>query len=389
MKTLISTLFIVMYLLGVSQNKITQKKYNGNLDMMNYISLNEDEKDILYEILLVKEDLEKTEQELTASERKINELNRIVTLSKEFKDIHSKANRKNNKLRERTVFLKSDIQEFQSINNKLIYNIYEQKLNNKSFLQHSKNVKTVRSYVKKAKHSYKIAEKYDQKIDNINNDNEYIKTLEKANEAYKQAILNQRYAIALCSNLDLAFVDANTPKTPNDNLAQNNPPKTVVKKNSVKSEVKAKKATPNDTPEKIAKETLATNSVKTEVENADKITNTTQNHCPKITDENIVFRIQIGAFINDVDKNKLNGLTPLFIDNSDKIFNKVLVGEHRSYRSAIRALRIIQQTTEYKDAFLVAYCSGKRKPVKKVMEENINEEERMAYISYRNNILQN
>jgi len=380
MKKLISLLFVVLCLQGISQNNTSQKKYLGNLDMMKFIPLNEDEKDILYEIRLVNEDLEKSKTELSLSERKIIELEHISELSSDFKDIRSKANRKNNKLKNRTVFLKSDIQEFESINNKLIYNIYEHKLSNKAFLQHSQNVKTVRGYIKKAKHSYKIAEKYDLRIDTTSSDLEYIKALAKVNKAYDEAILNQRYAIALCSNLDLAVIDASTPKEENKKL--------LADKNASKKErKKAKKISKKEDNKSITNNYLASTEENTNPIIKSTSNNTTENHCKKITDENIVFRIQVGAFINEVKKEKLNGLSPIFIDNSDPIFNKVLIGEHHSYRSAIRALRIIQQTTEYKDAFLVAYCSGKRKPVKKVMEENINEEERMAYISYKNEVL--
>ncbi len=386
MKTLITILIASMFLQVLGQSDISTKKYDGNLDMMKYIHLNLDEKDILYEIRLINQDIKNSKEELAYSKNKIIELNHISSLSKDFKDIHSKANRKNSRLKTRSIFLKSDIEEFLSINNNLIYNIYEQELRAKSFLQKSKNIKTVRSYIKNANKSYKIAEKHSKKADNNCSSNEdYINSLAKANKAYNNAIKNQRYAIALCSNIDIAIIDANTPNQKNINLAQNNSKAAPINNavNQKEENIEAITSAPKYTNSRS--EELTASILSTGTSNTGKTNNGTETYCAKIIDKDIIFRIQIGAFINVVNKEQLNNLAPLFIDKSDQTFNKVLVGEHRSYRSAIKALRIIQQTTEYKDAFLVAYCSGKREPVKRIMGNGINEQERIAYINYKNN----
>jgi len=270
--------------------------------------------------------------------------------------------------------LVSDIEEFLSINKKLIYNIYSEKLNDKMFLQKSKDVNTVRDYIRNAEEYYTQAESYMSNIDTTNSDEKFVRSMRSANLAYNQAITMQRRAIALCSNIDLnipenTFTSISTYDVPVDNTAQNS----TLQNNNEES------INNSSNPEVLAS---TVNSQMT-LENAvDFIDNNS-----KTINQDIVFRIQIGAFINKVNKNDLNGLSPLFIDRSDPKFEKVLIEEHYSYRSAIAALRVIKQTTPYKDAFVVVYCSGERRPIACVMQENnINEVEKNAYITYKNNI---
>lgn len=88
--------------------------------------------------------------------------------------------------------------------------------------------------------------------------------------------------------------------------------------------------------------------------------------------ENVIYKIQIGAFLNPVDIKEFNGLSPLSTDKSDdKSLTKYMVGEYKSVMAAKEAHDIIVNTTPFEDAFIVSYCQNKRVEIVKLPEEKI------------------
>ena len=76
----------------------------------------------------------------------------------------------------------------------------------------------------------------------------------------------------------------------------------------------------------------------------------------------VSYKIQVGAFIGDVDKSAFKGVNPITIEESDNGFTKYLVGEYNSANVARHALKIIRESG-FNDAFVVTYKNGKRSGV--------------------------
>ena len=368
MKTLLHFILLFIAIQTFGQNKITPQ-YTGDLDMMNYLSLNEPDKDILYEVILINKDIQATLEELRLTDKKINELDNIYKLSSNFTDIQTKVRKKQNKLADYRIFMISDIVEYTVIYHQLVYNIYENKLEDKSFLQQSNNVKKVRTYIEEANSQYILAEKYLKNIDDVDNDNDFIMVFQSVNKAYITAVENQRFALSLCCSVEIASVKPNSAYYYIEGTLNN----TAVQEKKKEEQIANSRV--------ILEEDLLVSG------GSSNLAELTPNIIPTnnmLINKNIVFRIQIGAYINKINKDDLNGLSPLFIDDKDIDFRKILVGEHRSYRSAIASLRVIKKTTIYRDAFVVMYDKGVREPIKNMLEYNIDIKEKDAYVSYRN-----
>ena len=388
MKTLINIIVVFMFTQTFAQT-ISTPQYIGSIDMMNYVSLNKSEIDVLQEVLLIDKDINRAQEELLYTDKRINDLDRITTLSSEFKDIQTKAKKKQNRFLDNRIFLLGDIEELIVINQQLIYHIYENKLEDKNLIQGSNNVREVRRYIEKASMQYAIAESYIKKVDNAVDDEEFIRTLKEANKAYISSVENQRFALGLCYSVDLAIIEANTEYYSTNNLNKlmlASVTETGISDSILKIEepvLIAEQGT--KLPSELENDSVIINKSESNIASDNKLEVASVSKKPMTINKDLTFRIQIGAFTKEVYKEELNGLSPLFIDKSDSTFDKVLVGEHHSYRSAIAALRVIRQTTKYTDAFVVMYCRGEREPIKNMLEQdNIDSTEKNAYISYKN-----
>ncbi len=368
MKKIAIITFLLIANLIFAQEKTVVKKYSGKLDMINYISLTDNEKDVVKEITQLETDISNSQKDLIYTQTQLVELEKIAKLSSEFNDIKAKAERKYSRAKDYVSFLENDIEEYKNIQNSLLYNLYLSQLQDRNM---KKKAKDKLSYTKAKSESQKLSANAQASIeasyDDVNEE-DVVKKLHYANDIYKEAILKQRTALALCYNAQLdaeESVKTNAITVPEVQLA----------------DVQQKENTSLDSGKEIndAKSILdiAQAEPKIIVENHAKPTNI------KIR-SNIVYKVQVGAFWSKVDTRNFKGLKPVAEVENGSDYNRVLVGAYFSYSAAVKSREILVNTTNYKDAFVVAYKDGERITIEQAMNQIDDSKEKQLYFSYRN-----
>ncbi len=78
--------------------------------------------------------------------------------------------------------------------------------------------------------------------------------------------------------------------------------------------------------------------------------------------EGLIYRIQIGFFMNELPAEHFDGLFPLSTEKIDNVYMRYMVGLFDTYNDArIAKDKIIAKG--YSDAFIIAYLNGKRIPI--------------------------
>lgn len=329
-----------------AQNEPPNITYYGKLDMINHVKLSEMDYEVVYEIELIEKDIIRAKSKLEYIQSRLIGLEKILEVSRDFEDIYIKAERKYNKSKEKQLFLINDIEEYISIENGLLYNIYNGQLKQKKIIDLSPDKKLLKNLKEEANNYSDLARlQINEAYSNISYE-KIAEAMKTSNLLYEKAINKQRMALSHC--LDVAL--ENTDKSDkivlfakNDSGGQD----TIAKNSGNASLLELVNAKPN-------------------------------------INKHIVFKIQLGAFGAKVDKTKFYKLGFMTFYKHDTDYNKVLVGSYYSYRAALKARNVIVNTTDSKDAFVVAYEKGNRITIEEAINKEDNTLEKAAYINYKN-----
>lgn len=329
-----------------AQNQSSKTTYFGKLDMINHIQMSDLDLEVVYEIELIEKDITRAKTRLEYTQNRLNGLEKILEVSRDFEDIYSKAEKKYNKSKEKQLFLINDIEEYISIENGLLYNIYAVQLKKSKLIDKGDDKKLVRNLKSEADNYSDLARlQINEAYSNISYE-KIAEAMKTSNLLYEKAINKQRLALSHCLSIALenegaegrTMLFANKEFSKNDSLAIN-------------------------------------------PENASHLK---QVDDKPIINKHIVFKIQLGAFDAKIDKSKFYKLGFMTFYKHDKDFNKVLVGSYYSYRAALKARNVIVNTTDSKDAFVVAYENGTRITIEEAINREDNTLEKAAYINYKN-----
>jgi hypothetical protein len=384
MRNIFIIIFVIFLSFGLlAQNQSKNTKYTGQLDILNHLQLSEDEEDVLYEILLIDEDIKFAEREIAFTTRRISELKEICKLSAEFEDIQAKADRKYNRSLQFVSFLKSDLEEYRSIEKKLIYEIYaNQLLNNTNGLKFKKNAE-VKKLKKEAEMLNAYAEQTLNSFDQYLTDQQIVDSLSRMNCLYTKAIDKQRAALAICLNISM---DTSVDCEKNANM--------LMADNDFAMNIEVMENEEEYYEEPVVNE-VSYNEVlivDNNIEEGSSLLDISQTASDKALDidqlselnQNITYKVQVGAFYSSVDKSDFKGLNPINIEESEDDFSKVMVGSYYSYKAAMKAREILIKTTNYNDAFVVAYENDNRISLAEAIGKMNNSSDKEAYISFKN-----
>jgi len=355
-KNVLLFVFVSFFMFGFGQEK-NNKKYVGNFDMLTYTNLTSEDEELLYEISLIENELTFFNEYLNQSKDKLREYELLIGPSEE--DASARLKRKYRKTKLDILYTQSDIEESNLLVKQLLYSLYDKKIKEDKIASSGNDSREIRLNIKDAKDIYGMVKDYSLLINEKDDIEDINRVLSSANDTYDKAIEKQRMAIA-GANMVALYDDKKIDESDFENFFTAN---NTVRKESVE-----------DNQNIVA-------SVENSLLDIEPIEVTSSRE--QCVNENIVFRIQIGAFLNHVNSDEIHGLSPIVIDESNIEYSKVLVGEHYSYKSALMALRVIRNTTEYKDAFVVVYCDGERKSIANVMNSNKDNFDMSAYNSYK------
>jgi hypothetical protein len=362
--------------------------YQGKLDVLNHLSLSEDEEFVLDEILLLNDDIRMAEREIAFTSKRIEELKQICSLSNEFEDIKTKADKKYKRSLGFVSYLESDLEEYRSIENKLLYQIYANQLTEKTrTLKYKKNPE-VKKFKKEAERLNSIAEKTLKIVNSELSDIQLVDSLKKMNCLYSQAIDNQREALAICLNIELkkeqtcqkkyntdfnsVYADIINIEVMDNEEERFEDMDLVNIYNLQKDEAQIQ--TKPQVQDKSSVIVEDNRSSLLDISQAASMKRLDINHQDHIN-KNIVYKVQVGAFYSDVNKNDFKGLDPIMIDN-DEDFSKVMVGSYFSYKAAMKSRHILINTTEYKD--------NKRIPLSEAINQLNDSSDKQAYMTFKN-----
>ncbi|GAB4282202.1 MAG: hypothetical protein Kow0068_06780 [Marinilabiliales bacterium] len=330
--------------------------------------------------------------EANSLEADINTLKSIINLSEKFNSINIKAKKKYESYTKYQTGLQYDALEYFELGHSLLFDLYKKHID-KSQLKEKYLVDSAYYHFNVASH---IRENVYKNIDYELG----IYHLYKATYYEYQALKEVEYAICLQNNIKLDYNYFNTDfiaeyKTISNNLYGKNLVADITpldnKENYIKqsdnlqvysnsNSISSEKVFDNNLPaNNYTKENI--NDVNNDKENYEILAlNYSGNNESKELNEkintneplyyNVVFKIQIGAFKNNVDESIFHGLKPLSKDYSDKNFAcKYLVGNYYSYKVAKDVKDIIINTTPYKDAFIVAYVNGERTDINYALKQ--------------------
>ncbi len=309
--------------------------------IINKFKLTPKEKELLKEIKQLASEAKQWLEEAEDVNKEVENLEKIIEISKPFKDIHSKAVRKATRYKEYEMALRYDAEEFLEMSSSLLFNVYEnhiptyEEILAGNFDNHQKIIELN----KEAQELFKKAKKHQDKAYNDFNCKVGLQCLKKANTLELEALKKQELAFAMYFKI----VDSGY-EEPSELLAN----------------------TTSQADEKTTRECNHDNNVeKEENTNIDEHNKPVKNNVAK---NKIIFKVQVGAFVNNVKKEEFHGLSPLSADENNG-FTKYMVGEYYSYKAACKSKEIIRNTTDYKDAFVVVYVNGKRIPVDVALSE--------------------
>jgi len=343
---------VLIAILLIISNSIYGQLSNINTvqkDILKNLHLSDNEKDILNEVKEVNLYIAEWTKQVETLNSEVIELDKIINDSGNFYDIKSKAIR----TKKRTVNYKNniqyDIEEYIEIVNYLINNIYSN--HNKS--QNKQSIKLE----KESRDMFVEAKKVRDKAYDNPNCKLSLELLIKADCIEKEALKNQERLFA-----DRYKIETNCEYFKTNLIAEY---ETQIKNrnNQIYSN---STSVITESANLITDNQVSINNTECieieENQNYSTLVNTNMN-----LSENIIFKVQVGAYCNSISKSIFKGLSPISVDKSDAKYDKYMIGEYTSFTDANVSLKKVVSTTEYKDAFIVAYQNGKRLPVKKML----------------------
>jgi len=298
--------------------------------IMRFLKLSLKEKELLLEIKQLSTEARQCLKDADLVCNEINEISKTLNNSDVNKNNNLKIERKIRRQVNNELSYRYDAEELFEISNNLLYNIYENHFpDSETLLTNDKiNKQQIIDLNEDAQKLFNKAIKNQDKANYNFNYKAGLDYLKKANFFKREAIKKFEYAYSLYYNIpfnkdDLSVLIADL----NTNILD----KQALKSDSLFNSEKQKIASCDSENENIYNVQLDSN-------------------------KRIVYRVQIGAFTKKVDIKEFHGLYPLLEDKKDqKEFTKFMVGEYFSYKAAGEAKRIIVKTTNYQDAFVVAY----------------------------------
>jgi len=366
---LLGTIFLAGIFLSYGQNN--KKQYLEATTLAKQLKLNIDEKDIMIDIMDLDYDARELDSLHNSISEKIIQLKKLKENAKAFSDLENRINKKLRRYNKKAMSYTCESEESKNMESYLLYDIYRHHLQKSKKQQKGKAKKQIDQYVKKAVEFYK---KSTDLIDQGGNDNNptSIKKLKESNKYITLSLQSQQQALALAYNLKIPDIydEERTTKKEKTLLAKNNSEKTnndVLSKEDIQNAVAS---IDNNVMEQNTKNQSLEENLKT-VDCASQ-------------KETVVYKIQVGAFLNKIDDSKFKGLYPISKDiNNNQHLTKYVVGKYMTYQSALKSRNIITRTSEFKDAFVVAYVNGKRISLKEAIDKSGDENDLKMYLSYK------
>ncbi|MBN2668683.1 MAG: SPOR domain-containing protein [Bacteroidales bacterium] len=363
MKHRLLILFIFTCFINFAQTHTKQSIVKQYQYVFNKLKLTEDQQDMLYEMVLIENDIEKISLELEKNKKLQKEL--TLLLSSENDHVRIRSVKKLEKAKNYEYFLLFDIQEYTNMEQMIAYQIFSNQI--KIGTSKSGNRNKVKIINKEAQMQVYTANQNLKQISSDLTDEQFVAKMKEVNKQYEKAIQLQSKALELCYNIY-------TPQTTTKEPSNLNP--------LLVEESKAIPLMPNEDEPDVdldklyaqiheisLNDSVASNKLYSLLDitvcNSKSILGIEQE--PEIKKE-IVFKVQVGAFYSDVKTNQFIGLSPIELDNTDSEYTKVVVGHYHSFKAAQKARDIICRNTNYKDAFVVAYIDGNRVTMTQAMK---------------------
>ncbi len=342
---------VLSSLLSIGQNQVSEEKgLDSDYQIFKKLHLNPDQKNIVAEISENKKEIKEMELAKDSINKALSELHKIKDMSKQFSDIYKKAVKRINDLEMQLADLEYDIESYKEITYNLEYQIYKSKLNKDRVKKYNAD-----KFLDKATY---FAGRANTLIENINNanDDDMLPMLKQANKFAEQAINSQKQALVLCYNIPVENINK---EQEHKLLAESSKSDNKIDVKSIKQDKVTNKGIINNN------DFVASNS---------DFTINTQKTISYAPHSRITYKVQIGAFVNDISEDEFKGLKPITKDTLDQYpFAKFMVGNYTSFKAAQKARDIITRNTEYKDAFIVAYDGNERIPLSAALNSDYTE----------------
>ena len=346
---------ILASLMSVGQNLKSTATNNIKQFLFNQLTLNSQQKAIVSEIAqnqIELKDMLQTQDSITTA---LQELYKIKEISGRFSDIYRRTVRKIKSLESELADLQYDIESYKEITCNMAYQVYKMELDPKA-IRKAKDKAEVKQQLTKSEYFAGRANTIIDKLNEADDDNT-LNLLRQANKFAEQAINSQEQALALCYNLELPKQNINQPSA--EKLFADNS-QNKIEESENQPEINRQSTENNNVS---SSQVLASNDSFSDYQ-PKQIAVTTEK-------KRIIYRVQIGAFVNEISEDEFVGLRPLSKDDSDQApFVKYMVGNYTSFKAAEKAKEIIIRNTEYKDAFIVAYDENQRIPLSAALSED-------------------
>ncbi|MFH2143173.1 MAG: hypothetical protein ABIJ97_12170 [Bacteroidota bacterium] len=291
-------------------------------------------------------EIEQLKKDVNATKIELLKLYKIEKISREFTGLNSKVLRKIERYSSYELSLRFDIAECLDMQNDILYHIYK----NHYILPDHANIP---SYgIVASENDKKDAELIYNEALNMREIAYSEINEEKCYEKLMNSIKNKSVAIAKQEILFASWF----------NIPYKIDSSTLLNEIAINSNIPSETIIENNEDE-----------IQLTSEQKDIINKSEENKVAEVEkSENIIYKIQVGAFLNPVNVNEFHGLSPISVDKTDDItFTKFMVGEYKSIKAAKEAHKIIVNTTRYDDAFIVAYNQNKRVAIINLPEEKI------------------
>ncbi|HBS88955.1 MAG: hypothetical protein A2W91_05880 [Bacteroidetes bacterium GWF2_38_335] len=286
----------------------------------------------------------------------VNEVRTIALSCKKYEDLYSKVVKKADKLEYIALSARFDAAEYIELSNDMTFSLY-QKVFERITTHSEKNIpERAKNMMKEAEKQYNNSK---SKIDECYNNGFNHRTVELLFDCQKNielAIKKQEKAFSNLLDFEykeeelwIAMVDISTRLTAPEDVAMEQINLTV--NNELTAEAQIEDQSSIDVKE------LETES-KTETQSESEPVKT--------------YKVQIGAFISEVDQKAFNGINPIAIEESETGFTRYLVGDYNSVAVACHSLKILKDTG-FDDAFIVTYINGDRQKAVIMRETIIND----------------
>ncbi|HBS85088.1 MAG: hypothetical protein A2W91_01245 [Bacteroidetes bacterium GWF2_38_335] len=324
---------IFLYNQGLSQNPSFSK--SNQYKIITGISLSDEDLYILNQNNEMKNESVRLLNMANNTFIEVNQIKEIAFLSKNYNDLHSRALKKAEKLEYIAFTAQFESLEYIELANDLTYNLYKKLIDELIIENKSDNKRAAKELIIQSQDLYDKSKNMIEKAYENDTYSKSIASLFEAEKAEEKAIQIQEIAISLLIGFDyeieptwLANLDysANLSEFNNNKLDQ-----------SLLTEFTIKEKAEIDFTYQDEEETIN--------ENLPEIKNT--------------YKVQIGAFIGDIDEDAFFGINPITMENTVNGYTKIMVGDYNSVDVARHSLKILKETG-YEDAFVVTYTEGIR-----------------------------